>query len=344
MAVWLSKIQAWNFPDTNSTYDASGEISDGRVVYMNKPYYYNVTTGAAGTLTRSNVASFPYNGYSLTNAALNKTYSTQQFVVVGCGSAANMDAICGNAANTASVISTLLTFLGTVGYTGVELDWENFAASSCTTTQYNNFRTFVANLSTQLHSNGYQLMVNGPTICATYQPAAYAQKLYRFVYSDIVAYCDYMVMQAYDNQFNFGSGTSISPNDFTTACCSFLLSQVPAAKAIIGMPSYGYYGATGGFSFTETNYNTFTGLTGFGTATRNADYEMNWTNAGIYYDYCDASTMNSKRSLIEAQGIINTSVWYMGGNQWFTGNTEPTNNPSSIANMASITNCSQITI
>jgi spore germination protein YaaH len=50
---------------------------------------------------------------------------------------------------------------------------------------------------------------------------------------------------------------------------------------------------------------------------------MMFTHAGVFYDYADSQTLNTKRSLLEHLGIQNVSVWHLGGNQWFSGKSEP---------------------
>lgn len=413
MAAWTSKIEGWIFP-AGAAYDASTEIADGRVVYILKPQYYFVTTGAAGTITQMTTGSYAANGYSVANAALIKKYSTKQFVTISCNDANDMDAICGNGTNTTNVINQLVAFLQLTGFTGIELDWENFTTSGCTALQYTHFLSFVSSLSTSLHSNGFQLMVDGPSINnnagVPVTDGGSNQASYRFKYEDVAPYCDYVLMQIYDDQFEYGCGTSISPQAFIINCCAWLLSKVGSSKAVAGMPAYGYFGSDGLFVLHEDNYNAFSGYSGFGTATRNADFEMNWqttpsvvatgafangatsgtlnsawtlptgnfhmtfsngnardvnftngstaitwsvalvgtatatiTATPIDFYYMDQSGMNSKRTLIEAQGILHTSTWYIGGNQWFNGKTEPTN-PSSLTDIASLTNCASIFI
>jgi spore germination protein YaaH len=342
---WKSKIQGWIFP-ASSTYDATSTVTAVGNFFMLKPQYFMVTTGAAGTLTLMTSGSYAANGYSIANADFIKSHSQNQFVTISCNSATDMDAICGSPTNTTAVITQLVTFLQTNGFTGIELDWENFTTGSCTTTQYSNFLLFVASMSTALHSNGFQLMIDGPSINnnagVPVTDSGSNQASYRFKYEDVAPYCDYVVMQIYDDQYEYGAGTPIAPNTFITNCCNWLLNKVGNTKAVAGMPAYGYYGATGGFTFHEDNYNTFQTYPGVGTATVDpTSSELIWTNGGNSYDYMNTAAMNAKRTLIESLGILNTSVWYIGGNQWFTG-TEPSS-PSSITGMTSVTGLSTIT-
>lgn len=420
MANWKSRAQAWMFPAATQ-YDATAEISDGRFTYILKPQYFFVTTGAVGTLTQMNAGgTYPANGYSVANAALVKKYSTKQFVTVSCNDAGDMDAICGSGTNTTAVINQLISFLQANSFTGVDLDWENFTVSGCTTTQYAHFLTFSSALATAFHAVGLQTMVTFSAINnlngVPFSDGESNQASYRFKYEDMVPYFDFIVMQGYDEMFGYGAGTSISPNAFLTANCAWLLSKVPVAQAVMGLPAYGYYGSDTSFNFHEDNYNAFSGYLGFGTATRNADSEMNWqqtpainatasiamgatsatlaspwalpssppggftvtfsngqtkganvtknstsitwsggltsgstsalTWTAIDFFYMDTSGMNSKRTLVETAGIQHVSVWYVGGNQWFTG-VEPSNpsfSNSNVTNLSSITNLTSITI
>lgn len=336
---WLAKIGAWIYPGSPAC-NANTEIADGRVIYMLKPEYYQVDTGGAGTLNQLTVAGAGCNGYSVANANLIKQYSSKQFCTISCGTGTNMDALCSDGTKRTNAINTLITFLNTTGFTGVELDWEGY--SGWTSGQYTNFKTFVSALSTSLHSNGYQLMIDGPPITAAVD-SVNGQNLYQFKYEDFLTTADYLVALAYDKQYDYGAGTSISPTTFVQQTCDWMiLKVVDLNKIVIGMPSYGYHGTTGGYSITIDTYTQSTGYTGFNTATRNADYEMVWANAGTSYDYQDTSGLNSKRTVIENKGIKNISVWHIGGNQWFTG-AEPTS-PASLTDVATAVNLKTLII
>jgi spore germination protein YaaH len=343
MSNWTSRIGAWIYPGSPAC-NADEEYSDGRTTYILKPEYYQVDTGGAGTINLLTVAGAGCNAYSVANAASVKQYSSLQFMTVSCGTGTNMNALCSNATKRTNAINTLLSTLNVIQFTGVELDWEGF--SGWTAPQYANFLIFISELSTALHASGYQLMVDGPPMIAAVD-AAYGQNLFQFRYEDMVPYCDYIVMLAYDYQYDYGAGEPVSPTTFVQACCDWMIAKVVNLNQIvIGMPSYGYHGLTGGYSITIDTYTESTAFTGFGTATRDADYEMEWTNAGTSYVYQDTSGLNSKRTVIEAKGIRHISVWHLGGNQWFTG-TEPSNPSYSNTNLidvASVTNLSSLTI
>lgn len=317
---WLSSIQAWIYPGSPAC-NAMTEIADGRVIYILKPEYYRVNRSASGVIEQMTTGTDGCNGYSVGNAAAVKANSTKQFVTLSCGTGTNMNALCSDATKRTNAINTLITFLNLVGFTGVELDWEGFGG--WTTTHYTNFLTWVSELSTALHANGYQLMIDGPAMIAAVD-VAYGQNLFKFKYEDVTPYCDYVVMLSYDYQYDYGAGQSIAPTTFVQACCDWmLLKVVDLNKIVLGLPSYGYHGTTDGFTFTLDTKAQSAGFTGYGTATRNGDYEMTWVNAGTSYIFQDSAGMNSKRSVIEAKGVTNISVWHLGGNDWFTGKSEP---------------------
>lgn len=314
---WSSRIQAWVYPG-NPACNADEEYSDGRVIYILKPEYYRVSS--SGGLTQLTVASAGCNGYSSANAADVVAHSTKAFVTVACGSATDMNALCSSSTNRNTAKTTLRQFCQNNGFNGVELDWESFA--SWTTTHYNNFKTFVNELATELHTYGLQLMVDGPPITAISDPAN-GQNLYKFKYEDLVADCDYLVAMAYDKMFDYGVGTSVAPATFIEEVCDWMIAKVADYnKIVIGLNSYGYHGPNGTYSITIDTKTQSATYPGYSTATRNSDYEMTWTNGGTTYFYQDTVGINLKRQLIEAKGIQHIAVWHLGGNDWFTG-TEP---------------------
>src|SRR5450755_431837 len=98
-----------------------------------------------------------------------------------------------------------------------------------------------------------------------------------------------------------------------------LAKVTPATRIIVGINSYGYVGVTGAYSATIHTYSQSQGDPGFATATRDTSSgEMMWATGGNSYDYSDATTLNGKQAAIYATGVVNISVWHLGGNLWFT--------------------------
>lgn len=316
---WTSTVQAWIYPGPPAE-NADEEYSDGRIIYTLKPEYY--TVNASGVLTQLTVAGSGQNAYSSGNAADVQAHSTEQYFTIS-SDAANMATLCADSTKRTNAINTIKSFLDTIGFDGVELDWEGFG--SWTPTSYANYKTFVTALVAELHTYGYKVIIDGPPIGNVTE-----QGYYEFKYEDFDSIAvDGICVMAYDYQYDYGGGSSVAPVSWVEDICDWVKSKITDdTRIIMGMPSYGYHATTGGYSITIDTKTQSTALPGYGTATRNADHEMNWVNGGTSYFYQDTTGMNSKRSVIEAKGITKVSVWHLGGNDWFTGDEPSGGGPS----------------
>jgi spore germination protein YaaH len=313
-ASWKAHTMAWIYsgpPACNSV----NEYKDGRVIDTLKPEYYTLNT--SGTLTQLTTATDGCNAYSQENALEIKNHSTHQYVTVS-GKITNMDALITSQANILQAVTTLKTFLDTVKFTGVEIDFEGFP--HWTPEQYNGYKNFLTQLGNTLHQNGYKLMIDGPPLTADAPPQ------YQWKYEDFNTLpVDYIVVMEYDWQYDLGIGTPVAPLSRIQAVTKETIGKITDInKIVIGIPSYGYHGQIGGDTITiDTNAQSQT-YPGYTTAQRdNSSAEMMFTSEGVFYDYADSQTLNTKRSLIEDLGIRNISVWHLGGNQWFSGKAEP---------------------
>ena len=206
----------------------------------------------------------------------------------------------------------------TVQFTGVELDFEGWA--QWTPQQYSGYKQFLTHLGNTLHHNGYKLMVDGPPVIAS------SGSSFVWNYADFNTLpVDYVVVLAYDWQFDFGAGTPVAPFSREVEVTNAVKGKITDInKIVIGIPSYGYHGATGSTAITEDTYVQSEAYPGYTTATRDSSSaEMMWTHAGISYDYADAETLAAKRVTIERLGIHYISVWSLGGNPWFPGSPDP---------------------
>lgn len=308
---WSAQIQAWIYPGTPAQ-NANEEYSDGRVIRTLKPEYY--TVNSSGVLVRiDDVGASTENGYSVSNAADVKSKSTYQYMTIS-SDAANMATLCADSTKRTNAINTIKSFLDTIGFTGVELDWEGFG--SWTSTSYADYKTFVTALVSTMHANNYKVMIDGPPIGNVTE-----QGYYQFKYEDFESIAvDYICVMAYDYQYDYGGGESVAPKLWVDDICDWVKGKLSDdSRIVIGMPSYGYHATTGGFTIVIDTKTQSAARTAYGTATRNADYEMEWANGGVSSIYQDTSGMNSKRTAIEAKGIQHVSVWHLGGNDWFTG-------------------------
>ncbi len=47
--------------------------------------------------------------------------------------------------------------------------------------------------------------------------------------------------------------------------------------------------------------------------------EIRWEAGGEFHDYVDATALNAKLQTVENMGVTDISVWSLGGEPWFTG-------------------------
>lgn len=311
---WKAHAMAWIYPGP-PTCNAVAEYKDGRVIDTLKPQYYTLTT--SGALSQLTTATDGCNAYSQKNALEIKKYSKHQYVTVA-GNTPGMNALVTNQEKMTQAVTTLKTFLDTVKFTGVEIDFEGF--SDWTPQQYHGYKNFLMQLGDTLHQNGYKLMIDGPAVIAD------DSSKYPWRYEDFNTIpVDYIVVMEYDWQYDFGVGTPIAPLAREQDVTKKVIEKITDInKIVIGIPAYGYHGHMGGRNITIDTHAQSQTYSGYTTAKRdNSSAEMMFTNAGVFYDYADSQTLNTKRSLIEDLGIKNISVWHLGGNQWFSGKAEP---------------------
>ncbi len=304
---------AWIYPG-DPACNASNEYEDGRVIDTLKPQYY--TLEHTGVLELLTVANSGCNAYSPANAAQIKHHSAHQYVTVS-GNTTSMNALVTSQEKRTLATNSLVKFLEQNTFTGVEIDFEGFAR--WTSVQYAGYKSFLTQLGNTLHANGFTLMIDGPAVTAD-------SGTYQWRYTDFNALpVDYIVVMEYDWQYDFGVGTPISPLSRMEEVTKGVLARITDPnKVVIGIPSYGYHGPTGTYAITIDTDAQSQMYAGYDTASRDsASDEMMWTSGNRVYDYSDSTTLNDKRTLLENLGVKFVSVWHLGGNQWFSGKSEP---------------------
>ena len=303
-------VMAWIYPGPPGCH-AAQEYMDGRGIDTLKPQYF--TLEDSGVLDLLTVANSGCNAYSPANARQIKQFSSHQYVTVS-GNTTGMGALISDPTLETQATQSLLTFLKTVQFTGVELDFEGWG--QWTPEQYSGYKQFLTQLGNTLHHNGYKLMVDGPA------DIALSGSSLAWNYADFNTLpVDYVVVLAYDWEYDYGAGTPVAPFSREAEATNAVKGKITDInKIVIGIPSYGYHGATGSTMIKEDTYVQSQTYPGYDTATRDSSSgEMMWTRAGISYDYADAETLAEKRATIERLGIHSISVWSLGGNPWFPG-------------------------
>jgi len=251
------------------------------------------------------------NGYSPAFVTDLKKYSNEQFVTVSSASAGDMDTFLASALGGGDEIETLVSFVVDNNLTGIELDFEDFGGWS--KTSYSNFRQFVQQLGSELHAHNKKLMLDGPAIANQIEQGWFAWRYEDFINLPV----DYIVIMAYDYQFDNGTGTPVAPLDWMRDVITWISAKYPKDRLVVGIPSYGYEGVVGKRSYIRT-YDQLKSKSGFATAKRDeSSGEMTWQSGKQVYFYQDSESIRQKIAVVKELGISSISIWHLGGNQWY---------------------------
>ena len=314
----------WVFPD--NTINAATDIAAETWHTISAMWY---ELDASGNLVKRDTSGYGSNFYyTAANALIVRNNSVVSLVNVSNGSAANIDSLCSNSTKRATAISTLITFCESNNFDGVDLDFEDF--NSWTAGQYTNFKTFVSELGFALHASGLILSVEVPPIWNTAAntesgsgdawDSANSQGYYQLTYLDFNSLpVDQVVVMCYDYQYDYSAGEPNSPLKWTEEILEFARNKFNEnkIKIIVGLPSAGYSGTTGGYSVTGRTYSYLSIQTGFSGASRDAlSGELIWANGGISYAACDDTTIQLKVASAESIGIFTYALWHIGDNKY----------------------------
>jgi hypothetical protein len=340
-AATIVQVQEWLYPGRagSVTCSAPAEYADGRVQNgVLKAEYIDIdSSGNPYTLSASN-AAYACNGYSAANAADVKAHSAQQYVTVSLADLPSEEALTGSPAKRAAAISTITDFVKSIGFTGADVDFENYW--SWVGNDQANYYSFLTELATGLHANGLKLQVEGPPDTTT-----------GFNYGTVLADgVDQVVMMAYDDEYQSPVGSTclaFSPYAWMQDLLTSALAQIPAARQyqfVAGLPSEAYT-ATAKCQTIVGNQTVSDMATAPGYSTDPAviasrrdpgSGEIRWSSGGAFYDYVDQTALDSKLQLARKLGITNISVWALGGgNAWFSANALNAVGPTTYVGTAS---------
>jgi spore germination protein YaaH len=146
-----------------------------------------------------------------------------------------MAAVLANPTARAQHVAALLAVVLDNGYDGIDLDYEKFAfsdGSSTWATTRPNWVAFVAQLSATLHAHGKRL-----TVAVPYMDSP-TTGYWVYDYLGIGPYVDRMRIMTYD--YSVSAAGPIAPISWVSRVAAFAVTQVPASKVQIGVPTYGY--------------------------------------------------------------------------------------------------------
>jgi hypothetical protein len=317
-------LQEWLYPGpaTDVTCSAPSEYADGRVQHgVLKAEYIDIDENGDPTELLASNPAYACNGYSAANAADVKAHSAQQYLTLSLADLTSEENLTGNPAKSAAAISTVTAFTRSIGFTGVDVDFENYW--SWVGDDQADYYAFLTHLATALHADGLKLQVEGPPDTTT-----------GFNYGTVLKDgADQVVMMAYDDEYQSPVGSSclaFSPYSWMRSLITGALAEIPAAQQsrfVAGLPAEAYSATgqcqdiTGNLAFSDMQKAPGYSSDPAVIASRRdpGSGEIRWSSGGTFYDYVDQTALDSKLALVESLGVDTVSVWTLGGgNPWFS--------------------------
>ncbi len=146
-----------------------------------------------------------------------------------------MAAVLADPATRLQHVNALLATVIAGGYDGIDLDYEKFAFSDGSSTwaaTRPSWVAFVTQLSAALHARGKKLSVTTPYMTAP------TTGYWVYDWLHIGPYVDRLRIMTYD--YSTSRAGPIAPISWVTAVAAFAVTQLPASKVWIGVPTYGY--------------------------------------------------------------------------------------------------------
>lgn len=307
----LNTVMAWIYPGEPACR-AFSELKDGREIDVLKVEYFRINSeGGMDFLDEKNSGC---NAYSVASLQTIKNYSREQYVTVASVDSNLMAIFIQEDAESNTYTDRLVNFVVNNNLTGIEIDFEDYGGWDASL--YNGYKEFIKRLGTELHEKNKKLIIDGPAVSNSIE-----EKWYVWRYEDFVTLpVDYVLVMAYDYQFDHGVGEPVSPINWIEKVIDWTSSKfTDKSRLVIGVPSYGYYGTIGQNKQIIVTYDQILKYPGFDTAKRDEKSgEMMWKHGNNFYVYQDSISMNMKIKAILNKGIGNISVWHLGGNNWFT--------------------------
>lgn len=302
-----TKLMAWLYPGE----PACDALSDAEKVELDviKPEYFLVDYD--GQLKFLTADTFACNGYSVENVNKIKKLSKEQFVTISSRNAQVMDEFLKTDNVTGEHTDRLVDFVLTNDFTGIEIDFEDYGGWSEEVVA--RYLAFLTRLGDDLHGHDKQLMIDLPPVSNQTEADWYKFKLSDFDNLPV----DYVVIMAYDYQFDHGAGQPVSPLDWLREVVEFTKSQVADDKKIvIGLPSYGYKGETNTMNPDILTYDQASEDPLFAMLKRNAvSGELMAFGENQVLVAQDQQSLRLKIQAVNSLGIYNISIWHLGGNQ-----------------------------
>lgn len=306
--VAIDTVMGWWYPGEPAC-DALIEVANANLEVV-KPEYFVIRDG--GRFEFMTEERYGCNGYSEANIAAVKRLAPEQFVMVSASYAQDMDAFLRQDERTGEYTDRLVSFAVETGFTGVELDFEDFGG--WTPDIYERYKAFVTRLGNALHAEGKELMLALPAVRNETEEQWYTLRLAELERLPV----DHLVIMGYDYQYDHGAGQPVAPLDWLAEVVRFSQQRVSDdSKLVIGVPSYGYEvdAADGRIRITTAAQAATNPL--YATAERDPrSMELIAKRGGSVLVYQDAVSIQAKLDTIAENGIGRVSIWHFGGNPW----------------------------
>nr|WP_255570382.1 S-layer homology domain-containing protein [Cohnella sp. CFH 77786] len=217
-----------------------------------------------------------------------------------------------DAAKRNAVVTYLANEVKNKGIDGLNIDFENVDPQDRST-----FAQFIADLAKALDAVPASLSVS-------LSPDTHSDWTDAYDYAALGKNADYIVLMGYDEHWNGGPAGSVSSLPWVTKGLDALLSQVPAAKAILAMPFYTRDWAAAGDSSSVTAEEWSLVRQNDEIMTRNVNtvwngqigqYTAEYTDLGKLHSLWleDGRSLSAKAAMGEERAIAGYAYWYMGG-------------------------------
>jgi spore germination protein len=210
----------------------------------------------------------------------------------------------------AANISNLVQLAVNNSYDGIDLDYENLAASD-----RGAFSAFVTQLANALHAKGKLLTVN--VYAKTSEPGSWDGPIAQD-WSVIGAAADQVRIMTYEYHWSTSGPGPIAPIDWVGQVLSFARTVIPPAKIMQGVPFYGYDWV--GQSGVPIVWKEAVGLAAQYGAAINWDpnsaspwfaYGVRKSQHTVWFE--NAASVDAKLALTAAHNIGGVTLWRLGG-------------------------------
>lgn len=299
------ETMAWIYPGEPACFSA---IKTDKVkLSVVKPEYFIVTDN--GELETMTVSEYGCNGYSSQNVAKVKTLARKQFVTVSSDYSKNIADFL-KRAEAEKTVEFLVNFVVENNLTGIELDFEDVGGFD--QNLVDNYLDFIKKLGNSLHQNQKELMVDLPAVSDKTEEGWYLLKYKSFNNLPV----DYIVIMAYDYQYDHGIGNPVSPLTWLEKVILYSKSHIiDENKIVIGLPLYGYVGDYSSGNMRLLTRKQLTENSLFQTLQRDeASKELISPKLqGKILVAQDEVSLEAKIAVVKKSGLNKISLWHLGG-------------------------------